>query len=213
MLPADCPAWEYDDHPHRKPLLLSTTHSILMQLRSGKLPTRQLARDTRTAHGEMFADLAPPEAPYYAGHYRGEPFLCLRHYRVEVKGDARVGSAPGLVPKQMQDVAEQVDRVLAALDSASDAPGIEPETKVQYIVAVACRFMEALHRVHPYANGNGHMARLVVWAITGRYGYWPVGLSVDPRPRDPSYISLIDRYRNGDPQPLEEYVLKQLAAV
>lgn len=211
MLPPDCPAWEYDNHPDRGRLLRRTTHSILTQLRTGELPTRELARDTRSAHGEMFADLAPPEAPYYAGHYRGEPFRCLRDYPVYIPSDRRVGSPPRLVPAQMELAAGQLDRALAALDTASDAPEIEPATKVQYAVAVACRFMEALHRVHPYANGNGHMARLLVWAITGRYGYWPTGLSVEPRPQDPNYISLIERYRNGDWQPLEEYVLKQLA--
>jgi hypothetical protein len=46
----------------------------------------------------------------------------------------------------------------------------------------------------------------------GRYGHWPRRWPVDPRPQDPPYSQLIVRHRNGDPVPLERFVLQALTA-
>lgn len=212
MWPTDCPEWEYEHHPDRRRVLPAATAAVLAGLRTGTLGTRDLAVDTRVAHARLFSGLVPPEAPYYAGHYRGEEFRCLRDYPVGVHGDPRVGSHPRVVPLRMVDLAGQLDRVLRVLDGASlGESGVDSPTKLLTAVAVACRFFEALLRVHPYANGNGHMARLLVWAVLGRYGYWPTGLTVEPRTPDPRYVPSIVRYRDGDPVPLEQYVLQQIA--
>jgi len=44
----------------------------------------------------------------------------------------------------------------------------------------------------------------------GRYGYWPENWSIDPRPGNPDYVAMITAYRNGNPQPLEEFMLKAI---
>jgi len=40
--------------------------------------------------------------------------------------------------------------------------------------------------------------RFLVWAILGRYGYWPNRWPIGPCPSHPEYAPLIVRYRNGD---------------
>jgi Fic family protein len=76
---------------------------------------------------------------------------------------------------------------------------------------LACRVFEVFLRIHPYANGNGHAARFLIWCLLSRYGYWPKGWPIEPRPPDPPYTHLISEYRNGNWEPLEEFVLKTVA--
>jgi hypothetical protein len=54
---------------------------------------------------------------------------------------------------------------------------------------------------------SGHAARFIMWAILGRYKFWPVRWTVEPRPADPPYTDLLRRHRDGDTKPLIEYVL------
>jgi hypothetical protein len=51
----------------------------------------------------------------------------------------------------------------------------------------------------------------LVWAILGRYGYWPERFRLDPRPDHPSYTQAILDYRNGNKDPLENYLLSCIA--
>lgn len=210
--PPDCPAFEYAQHPRRQQVLSGKTAELVRKLRSRTLDSQQLAADSRPAHGELFKQLAPSGYQYYAGHYRGEPFRYLKEYAVTIPSDPRVGLAPAGVPTAMGLLAREILAGLAALDSVharprSHVPSVE---KLYYTVVFACRVLEVLLRFHPYANGNGHAARFVVWAILGRYGYWPKRWPIDPRPPDPPYTSLIVEYRNGNHEPLERFMLASL---
>lgn len=79
-----------------------------------------------------------------------------------------------------------------------------------HVVALASRVFEALLRIHPYVNGNGHIARLIVWCILGRYGYWPLRWTIDPRPTFPEYTVAIKEYRSGNPDMLERMIMQCL---
>lgn len=203
MHPPDCPqVWEYEGHPRRAELATRAA-AILLALRRGLLDTAALATDSRPAHQDLFDYLAPPECPYFAGHYRGEDFRCLRHCPVGVRGDPRVGATPQRVLTQMAQAAQTVRDGMLALDRTA-APEHE---RLMTTVALACQTFELFLRIHPYVNGNGHAARFVLLAILGRYGYWPRGWTIDPRPGNPDYLAMILAYRNGDLRPLEEFVL------
>jgi len=69
-----------------------------------------------------------------------------------------------------------------ALDGAHKLPNahLPREQKLAYAVIFACSIFVTFLQIHPYANGNGHAARLVVWAILGRYGYWPKSWPIEP---------------------------------
>jgi fido (protein-threonine AMPylation protein) len=211
MHPPDCPSWEYDRHINRVAILEQEVAQILAELRRGSLDTMQVAIDTRGIHERLFRDLVPPEYEYYAGHYRGEDYRCLKYYAVGILGDPRVGCPPQQVLSYMQELSRIVRETLTALDAQHTSVGqLLRADNLQHIVAIACWTFDFFLRIHPYANGNGHIARFLIWAILGRYNFWPTKWPIEPRPNDPPYTHCIIAYRNGNPIPLESFVLSCL---
>jgi hypothetical protein len=206
MHPLDCPEWEYNGHPNRG-LISVRIADIVFDLRTEAKSTLTVAADTRESHRAVFHDLVPVRYEYYAGHYRGELFRCLRFYSVGIQGDPRVGATPDTVKFLMTELGATIRAALLALDGNVLLPDRE---KLRYIVVCACQVFVHFLTIHPYANGNGHMGRLVVWSILGRYGHWPNRWTIEPRPPDPPYSELIVRYRNGDREPLERYIVQML---
>ncbi len=209
-LPPGCPAWEYQTIPGHADVLRTQTAAVLSSLRRGTLDGKASARDTRNIHLALFSALVPVGFYYYAGHYRGEAYRCLQPYEVSVPSDPRVGYPPTEVALAMADLASLVEDGFAALDLAAQTPNaqVSDADKLLYAVVFTCRAFVDLLTIHPYANGNGHAARFCVWAILGQYGYWPRRWPVEPRPPDPPYSEVIKRYRDGDREPLETFVLK-----
>jgi fido (protein-threonine AMPylation protein) len=211
MHPQDCPVFEYSQHPDRA-LILPRATQLIRDLRTRAVDSPALATDSRAVHENLFRGLTPPQCDYYAGHYRGENFRCLRFYRVHIPGDPRVGYNPEIVVLAMGAIATEIHSGLAALDLAHAVPNarLSPADKLRYTVTFASRLLVWVLGVHPYANGNGHAARFIVWAILGRYGYWPYRWPIEPRPPDPPYSELIYDYRSGNPEPLEKYLLQNI---
>lgn len=114
----------------------------------------------------------------------------------------------------MDAITQTVVGGLNVLDVENARPDgdLPMDQKLLNTVIFACKVFEIVLRVHPYANGNGHAARFIVWAILGRYGFWPRSWAwpLDPRPSDPPYSRIIFEYRNGNRQPLEEFVLRSV---
>lgn len=207
--PSDCVPWEYADRPKREVILQERTLDILVQLERNTIDTLESAADTRPIHGYLFSLLTPREQIYYAGHYRGEEFRCLKNYPVGIEGEPDIGLHPSRVVETMDKIALRIRQGMKALDTTHQLPDshISPEDKLLNTVVFACRVFDAFLRVHPYANGNGHAARFIVWAILGRYGYWPTRFTIEPRPNYPLYAWAINEYRKGNRQPLEDYIL------
>lgn len=206
----DCPNWEYLRHPKRKIILKRKTIDILVQLRTQKLNAILSSQDSRLIHEYLFSELTPPGYDYFAGHYRGEAFKCLKNYKVCIKGDWNVGLAPQFVSVRMRQLAEMITQGIEALDIAHDLPHskLSQIDKLLNTVVFVCMVFEKVLQVHPYANGNGHAARFIVWAILGRYGYWPKRFPIEPRPSDSDYIHSIIEYRKGNKALLESYLLQ-----
>ena len=200
MHPSDCPFWEYEQHPQREVVLQTQTASVLQHLRDRTLTTPAIAHDTRPVHFNLFAKLAPPEHPYYAGHYRGEPFRCLRYANVGVNDDPRVGVYATLVFHRTQHLCHYLNLGFTFLDKLHHAPpsDVPDEDKLLNTVAFACAIFDEFLRIHPYLNGNGHIARFLVWAILGRYGYWPERFPIEPRPDHVVYMTALLDYRNDN---------------
>lgn len=209
MHPADCPRWEYQEHPHRAAVPIRC-EAILNRLEKKTLPIDSSLRDSRPLHKEIFENLTPPTCPYFAGHYRGERFKCLRHLEVMVASDPRVGVKPALVAPQLANLLSNI--LSSGLKALEDAFKIPDETlslaqKTNYVVKFSCRLLNEFLRIHPYANGNGHIGRLIVWLVLVRFGYWPKEWPLDGHP---PYDDLLSRYRDGHEQELEDFVLKTI---
>jgi fido (protein-threonine AMPylation protein) len=213
MHPPDCPEWEYTDHPESSRMLPRSVASLLSDLRRGAIDPSSTATDTRTAHLRMFRGLTPPGYDYYAGHYRGENFRCLEFCRVGIRNDPSVGCPPDSVDARMHQLADIIAIALNGLDAGHRLPNshLPDKLKIAYTVVVTCRVFAEFLEIHPFVNGNGHAARLLVVCLLGRYGYWPQRWTVEPRPPDPPHTELIRQYRHGNKEPLESYILSFLA--
>ena len=145
-----------------------------------------------------FRDSLQTDTRNFAGHYRGEAYRCLQHYYVSVLSDPRVGVVPASVLYWMEQLRQIMEPGIHALDTDFTLPA---KRATALSGRFFCRAFELFLRIHPYANGNGHIGRFLIWCILGRYGHWPRRWSVDPRPPDPPYSDFIFRYRNGDKGP------------
>jgi hypothetical protein len=205
--PPDCPAFEYEAHQNRSNILAARSAEILQALVTGALDTRGVALDTRQIHYRLLSELTPPNYGYFAGHYRGEDFRCLKHYTVTIPSDPRVGAPPSGVAYQMGELGKLIQAGFQALDVG---PPLSNQDRLRYLITFVSRVFELFLVIHPYANGNGHVARFLVWCVLGRYGHWPRRFSVEPRPPDPPYSYLIWLYRNGTKEPLEYFFISML---
>jgi hypothetical protein len=208
MHPRDCPAWEYNHHPERSTSLPRSVASLLSDLRLGVVDPGLTALDTRSSHLRMFRGLTPPECDYFAGHYRGEKFRCLEFCMVGIPGDPSVGCPPNLTESIMIQLSDVIRVSLNGLDNGHRIPNsqLDKRLKLAYTIAVTCRIFTEFLEIHPFANGNGHAARLIVTCILARFGYWLQRWTVDPRPPDPPHTELIRQYRQGNREPLERYI-------
>ena len=88
-----CPSWEYDSDPTRRATHIQPRAQKILEETPALVNSTPgpIPKDTRPVHLELFEGLTPESCPYYAGHYRGEPYPCLRHYSVVIPSDPRVG--------------------------------------------------------------------------------------------------------------------------
>lgn len=210
-----CPGnWEYQHLPDYQATLTRRTEALLLAIRASDNGKKlRNARDTRAIHGQYFVDLTPDGFPYFAGKYRGEPFRCLEDYEVGVPGDAVVGHTAATIPAEMDEFSSRLAEAIKLLDYELSAPNVlfdEPSKLLAHVRVVVALFVEFLE-IHPYANGNGHMARFLMLALFGRHDIYPSkAWSIDPRPADPPYTNLIKAFRQGNEDPLVLHVINSL---
>lgn len=209
--PERCSNWDYEDHPDSSRIVRPRCRAILIELARGQLDAGSLILDTRSIHRRLFKDLTPAACPYLAGHYRGENFPSLRNYEVRVAADPRVGVPAANVAANMLLFEQTVKGVIAALDAGSKLPDaqVSKAQKLLYLVNSAAAVHVEFLRIHPYANGNGHMGRFIVWCLLGKYGHWPKAWPFDDRPGSP-YTQLISDFRDGNSDPLVQFILKAI---
>lgn len=208
-----CPAgWEYESVDHHDRLLRERTLRVLGLLSEQSPNAYLLAKDTRSIHRSLFRDLTPAGFDYFAGSYRGCEHRCLKDYRVHVRSDPRVGHDPSYVHGEMDFLATEIDQIIRNLDigwRAAEAV-FSREQKLFRTIEVAAAVFVFFLEIHPYANGNGHAARLILTMIGLRYGVRFRRFPVHPRPPQPTYAEAITLHRSGNPRPLERLLLSCL---
>jgi hypothetical protein len=212
MHPAWCPRWEYSTDPYADPILQGRTKEVLLWVvgESRHIQSRA-CHDTRHVHGWCFRDLVPSSVKYYAGHYRGENFACLRYSQVGIPSNPLVGAQPTAVFFEITALADDVRAALRQLDHLHRAPDIltSRAEKLRRTIEVVAAVFSAFLVIHPYVNGNGHMGRFIAVTLMIRFGLRPQRFPVHPSPSAP-YSQVIKRYQNGDTEPLIEYFLSCL---
>jgi len=160
--------------------------------------TATLAQDW---HRRAFAGITLP-VPYYAGEFRDTDAALpeLIGYEVEVGGVRAVPSAD--VPAALRTFESGMRSALAALDPVI-AAGARPATVAELDAAV--RIAAIAHgewtRIHPFANGNGRMARLWANWVAVRYGL-PLFVRLRPRPSAGLYAGAAAISMRGNHAPM-----------
>ena len=211
LLPG-CPDWDYETVPGHQGVLRSELAVLLRVLRSGTMRVEVHGVDTRSIHKQLFRALTPATHRYFAGHYRGVNFPCLVDYVVVIPADPMVGLHYGNVQAAMFDLGQVLVEATTALDAAFATPNatLSPKMKLYFAVVATARAFQELLTIHPYANGNGHVARFLVWLLLGRYGYWPESWTIDPRPNATNYSAAISGHRRGATNDLERLILESI---
>jgi len=204
--------WEYEHHPRRYSVLRSESYGLYLDLIERRIDAKILVSDTRDAHRRLFSKLTPTHQPNLAGHYRGENFPYLKECRVSVPANPSVGCPPHLVNGELYKFNELAQHSIARIDmlTAAPTPLISEGEKFMAIIQCTALLGAYFMAIHPYANGNGHIGRLVMVALLGRYGHWPAELKIDPRPLNPSYSTSIQQHQQGNPRPLEEFLMRSI---
>jgi len=205
-----CPPFEYEAFVNWSAILSIRTRAALIRLRSLSPQEKlDIGKDTRPVHKQYFERLTPVGCDYYAGHYRGENFLCLRDYKVHIPADPLVGHPPDRIDTDMHVFAADF------VDTVSDGDFVwavnnqvlAPPEKLYRVIQLGVALFVYLLQIHPYANGNGHLARFFLIGFLARYNVFLARWPMHPRPQDPPYSELIARYRRGDRASLERFVL------
>lgn len=125
-----------------------------------------ILKDTRPTHKKMFEMVVPVGREYLAGNYRGAnyPQLIDRPVYVQtVYGYYDSGAPCDKVHEFMDEFHVQIGQALNALKTQS--VNWNPTQKIiAYTKFVGSCFVNFL-AIHPYANGNGHISRLLVWCL------------------------------------------------
>ncbi len=188
------PSWQEDD-PKNLPLIQGNAAQLITELRATAaerlLPTcEELCR----WHARLYAGSEVPVAGY-VGHFRGDPAVPeLIDYEVGLGARLKDGNLEKmgvwarLVSSEMGAVLAGLNAVFVELDArlpVGKSP-TAPDDILAVISFTALAHGECL-RVHPFANGNGRIARLLVALICLRYGL-PMFLHIKPRPESDDYI-------------------------
>ena len=164
--------WEADS-----PVLGRNLASLLRRIRDEARRRDKLnLSSARNWHREIMDGLAVPNRAMVGG-FRGEAGL----HDIEVRIGRHHGIAPANVARALSDYERRLQRAVERLDEL-----IPPDANLSgdQLVAVIelCAWAHAEWvRIHPFANGNGRVARLWVNCIAMRYGLPPFA-TLRPRP-------------------------------
>lgn len=214
LQPPNCPqdGWNYDNRvegsvDHK---LIKRCERLLVRMRGRWFPLLKRAKDTRRIHRSMFRWMAPWRLGYFAGNYRGDArHRCLENYPVFVQGDALVGSTAMQVELDMHLLGDLIEAGASALDS--QAALLTPQQHLYRTVEMVTAILVGFLEVHPYADGNGHMGRFIVWAFLLKAGYEPKAWPLEQRPPDPPYSYFLYLYRRGQTDHMHRFMLECIA--
>jgi fido (protein-threonine AMPylation protein) len=176
--------WDEDD-----PQVRGRIHANLAALRpdivaSGRRRDPVTIDIVKDWHRQML-DGIPLAEPEVAGGFRGSgpPGSHLRTRRVTVDGVLEA-VRPGQVRAKISIFDRRLRDKVAALDPLIP-PKAPPDRREEQVLELCSWAHGELIYVHPFADGNGRMARALVLWLGGRYGL-PVFLDLRPRPGGPS---------------------------
>ncbi len=184
--------WNEDD-PHDLPRIRDNISEVLAVLRQQAADRPAVNLNTiRQWHERLYRGCTVP-VPGYVSHFRGDPTVPeLVGYEVAIGSlpdgsPERVGVWSTWLADELSSFEAEFKTGLAHVDRLVP-PLQRPSTDADLgaVLALAAGGHGEWIRLHPFANGNGRLARLLVAFVCLRYSL-PVFLNVKPRPYDPTY--------------------------
>lgn len=165
--------------------------------------------DAQKWHRELFKGVPLPVA-YYAGEFRdSDPrFPELVDYEVAI--GSSFGVAARDVPAAVSSFEAAMQAAVSRLDQGVGL-GATPSTvsDLTAVVLLSANAHGQWARIHPFANGNGRVARLWGnWSLL-RYGL-PAILRVQPRPGQRDYATAAEQSMRSDHRPMFNLILAEL---
>ncbi len=152
-------------------------------------------------HRETYGSVPLP-VPYYAGEVRDTDPA----YPELIGYEVAVGTAPGLPSADVPGALVSFETGLKAIIGRMDAVipvGARPTTAGELYAVLECAAIAHGEwvRIHPFANGNGRVARLWVNWVAVRYGL-PFFMALKPRPTNLVYANAARESMRGNHQPM-----------
>jgi fido (protein-threonine AMPylation protein) len=176
--------WDEDDLQVRSQIHINLDALRLDIVASGRRRDPFTLDVLKDWHRRML-DQVPVSQPEVAGGFRGSGPQAgrLRSYRVTVDGILEA-VRPGQIRSKMSVFERRLRDQVAALD-ALIPPKAPPDQREDQVLELSAWAHGELIHIHPFADGNGRMARgLVLWLVA-RYGL-PIFVDLRPRPGGPS---------------------------
>jgi fido (protein-threonine AMPylation protein) len=152
-------------------------------------------------HRDIYRGVVLPVA-YYAGEVRDSDPAHPELIDYEVAVGTAVGVPATDVPDALIRYEAAMQAVVARMDGVIAAGSRPTSTADLYaVLEVAALAHGEWVRMHPFANGNGRVARLWVNWVAVRYGL-PFFLSLRPRPAALIYAAAAAASMRGDHQPM-----------
>jgi hypothetical protein len=201
----ECVQWDYNAEHYANSVAICCAEFI-EQIRKSPDSQAGALRDTRPFHKAIFRKAVPAACLYLAGEYRGAEYGCLRHREVAL--GARIGAPCCDVDRLMRDFHVSLRLSLLSLESSLCSSERTPEFLHDVIVFIA-QVVSTFQDIHPYADGNGHVGRLLVWVITGHFGMTPAQWWLHKNPGT-DWNQAVYAHQTGNPVPLQRFLMSTL---
>lgn len=195
--------WEYENHPASFDVV-KKTGDLINELALDAVRLEGTFKDTRPHHRFIFLTVATGEHQWCAGNYRGArlPYLALCEAGLYSQGKlVQACVHPSAVARRMSNFHEKLVSELDRLKKVAKAQQLAPAKMLVAVANLVGTFFANFLEIHPYANGNGHISRILVWCLFRVFGinskFWNV-VHRNARPED----ELILQYRNNNKKPL-----------
>jgi hypothetical protein len=190
--------WDEDSPQVRNRIMVNLAVLLPDVVASGRRrdqPTVDLFKDW---HRRML-DGVPLAEPAVAGGFRGSGPQGGRLKTYWVAVDQVEAVRPGRVRSEMSLFGRRMEEKVAALDPLIPAK-VPPGQREDEVIALCAWAHGEFVRIHPFADGNGRMARAVLLWLEARYGL-PAFVDLRPRPtgstgyEDASRASMTGRHQ------------------
>jgi fido (protein-threonine AMPylation protein) len=195
--------WDYSDHPNKSLVRYRCVRLGGALLSNPSQFTKSNCSDTLLAHKYIFRQFTPKNFSYYAGNYRGARYNILETYPIWIAG--KPGESPKSVKTKMTAFDSQFLKVIEYFSFQFANGKVDPNVLRAKLVEAFGILLVRFFVIHPYANGNGHIGRMLALTMLGRLGIMPFDWTIDDRP---PYDEAISEHRRGNAKPLNKVLAK-----